>query len=47
MAFLGTCPDKTIKGVLSLLASVIGVTRLVKPGPEVTIQTPGFPVDLA
>ena len=34
-------------GIESAMASLTGVTVLVAPGPEVTITTPGFPVDRA
>ena len=34
-------------GIESNNASVNAVTVLVAPGPEVTIKTPVFPVDLA
>ena len=36
-----------MKGVLSFIESVNAVKLLVKPGPDVTIEIPGFPVDLA
>ena len=34
-------------GIESAIASLTGVTVLVAPGPDVTITTPGLPVDLA
>ena len=40
----GTCPVIHTSGVESIIASVIPVTRLVAPGPEVTRHTPVRPV---
>jgi hypothetical protein len=34
-------------GVLSIIASAIGVTRLVAPGPLVPMHTPTLPVERA
>ena len=42
-----TWPVKNTTGTESIIASVIGVTRLVAPGPEVAQQTPTLPVALA
>ena len=44
---VGTWPVKTMIGMLSSRASVRPVTALVAPGPEVTRQTPGLPVERA
>jgi hypothetical protein len=44
MAVVGTCPVNTTMGVPSMSASIIGVTVLVAPGPDVTSTMPGLPV---
>ena len=44
---LPTCPQMTIIGIESAMASLTGVTVLVAPGPEVTSTIPGLPVALA
>ena len=44
ITFVATCPQKTIIGIESICAVASGVTVLVAPGPEVTMQTPGLPV---
>ena len=44
IALVATCPLKTRIGTLSIWAVASGVTVLVAPGPEVTMQTPGLPV---
>ena len=44
---VGTCPVSTISGIESISASVMPVTALVAPGPEVTSTTPGLPVERA
>ena len=44
---VGTWPQMTTIGIESIIASVIGVTMLVAPGPEVTSATPHFPVERA
>src|SRR4029453_11849310 len=43
-AAVGTCPVIMIKGTLSRWASAIAVMVFVAPGPEVTTQTPTWPV---
>ncbi len=40
MTLVGTCPQITTIGMESASESRIGVTVLVAPGPEVTMQTP-------
>ena len=42
-----TCPVMNTVGTESIIASQIGVTRLVAPGPEVPNATPTRPVALA
>ncbi len=42
-AEVGTCPQIASIGTESAIASRIGVTRLVAPGPEVTTATPTLP----
>ncbi len=42
-----TCPVMNTTGTESIIASVIGVTRLVAPGPLVAKDTPTLPVALA
>jgi hypothetical protein len=44
---VGTWPVMTTIGIESSSASVMPVTALVAPGPEVTSTTPGLPVDRA
>ena len=44
---VGTCPVSTTIGIESIRASVMPVTALVAPGPEVTSTTPGRPVERA
>jgi hypothetical protein len=44
---VGTWPVITTIGIESISASVIPVTALVAPGPEVTSTTPGLPVERA
>ncbi len=39
-----TWPVMATSGTESIMASVMGVTRLVAPGPEVARQTPTLPV---
>ncbi len=43
----GTCPVMATTGTESMYASASGVTRLVAPGPDVAMQTPGRPVTWA
>ena len=38
-----TCPVMNTVPTESIIASMIGVTRFVAPGPEVAIATPIFP----
>ena len=40
----GTCPVMAIMGMESIYAVATPVIRFVAPGPEVTMQTPVFPV---
>src|SRR3954466_13990318 len=47
ITFVATCPEKTMIGIESSCAVARGVTVLVAPGPEVTMQTPGLPVPRA
>ena len=42
-----TCPVMKTTGTESIIASVIGVTRFVAPGPLVPRQTPTLPVAFA
>ena len=42
-----TWPVTTTRGTESIMASAMGVTMLVAPGPEVTRQTPTLPVETA
>ncbi len=42
-----TWPVMHTMGIESMFASAIGVTRLVAPGPDVTIATPARPVTCA
>ncbi len=42
-----TWPVMKTTGTESIIASAIGVTRLVAPGPEVASATPTLPVALA
>ena len=42
-----TCPVRKTVGTESIIASMIGVTRFVAPGPEVPKATPTLPVALA
>ena len=42
-----TCPVRNTVGTESMIASAIGVTRLVAPGPEVASATPTLPVAFA
>ena len=44
---VGTCPVITTIGIESISASVMPVTALVAPGPDVTSTTPGLPVERA
>ena len=44
---LPTCPVIHTIATESIWAVAIPVTKLVAPGPDVTINTPVFPVDLA
>jgi hypothetical protein len=44
---VGTWPVMTTIGIESISASVMPVTALVAPGPEVTSTTPGLPVERA
>ena len=44
MAARATCPVMATRGMLSALAPMMPVMRLVAPGPEVATQTPGLPV---
>ena len=44
---VGTWPVMTTMGIESMSASVIGVTMLVAPGPEVASATPHLPVERA
>jgi len=44
---VGTWPVSTTSGIESISASVMPVTALVAPGPEVTSTTPGLPVERA
>jgi hypothetical protein len=44
---VGTWPVMTTIGMESSQASVMPVTALVAPGPEVTRTTPGLPLDRA
>ena len=44
---VGTWPVSTTIGIESISASVMPVTALVAPGPEVTRTTPGRPVERA
>ena len=44
---VGTWPVSTTIGIESISASVMPVTALVAPGPEVTSTTPGLPVERA
>ena len=43
----GTCPVMATTGTESMYASASGVTRLVAPGPDVAMHTPGRPVTWA
>ena len=47
IAFETTWPVIATSGTESIIASAIGVTRLVAPGPEVAMQTPTLPVACA
>ena len=47
MALTPTCPVIATIGTESMLASAMGVTRFVAPGPEVAMQTPTLPVATA
>ena len=42
-----TWPVMKTTGTESIIASTIGVTRFVAPGPEVPSETPTLPVALA
>ena len=42
-----TCPVMNTTGTESIIASQIGVIRLVAPGPLVAKETPTFPVAFA
>ena len=42
-----TCPVRNTVGTLSIIASAIGVTRLVAPGPLVASATPTRPLAFA
>ena len=42
-----TCPVRNTVGTESIIASAIGVTRLVAPGPLVASATPTLPEALA
>ncbi len=42
-----TCPVMNTTGTESIIASHIGVTRFVAPGPLVATATPVFPVAFA
>ncbi len=42
-----TWPVMNTTGTESIIASTIGVTRFVAPGPEVPSETPTFPVAFA
>jgi hypothetical protein len=42
-----TCPVRNTVGTESSMASQMGVTRLVAPGPDVPMATPTRPVALA
>ena len=44
IAARGTCPLMSTTGTESPLQSAIGVTALVAPGPDVTMNTPTFPL---
>lgn len=44
---VATWPPMTTIGIESMSASVVPVTVLVAPGPEVTSTTPGLPVERA
>ena len=44
MAAVGTWPQMTTIGIESAMQSRTGVTVLVAPGPEVTMQTPTRPL---
>jgi hypothetical protein len=44
---VATWPVSTTIGIESISASVMPVTALVAPGPEVTSTTPGLPVERA
>ena len=43
IAAVGTWPVIATIGMESMKASISGVTRLVAPGPDVTMATPGLP----
>jgi hypothetical protein len=47
IAVLGTWPVIATSGTESMLASAMGVTRLVAPGPDVAMQTPTRPLATA
>ena len=47
MRCVGTWPVITTMGMESIIASAMGVTMFVAPGPEVTSTTPGLPVERA
>ena len=44
MSFISTWPVMQTRGTESELAVEMPVTKLVAPGPEVTMQTPTLPV---
>ncbi len=47
IALVGTCAVKATTGIESIVAFSNPVIRLVAPGPEVAMQTPGSPEALA